>query len=87
MRPFGPNGMLGGDADTDPVLTHRLRAALAELNPEVPVDRKASSRNASPNSPPSSTNSPNKPTNSPPQSKLFSESSIADMFTEHEASQ
>ena len=36
---FGPDGTLGRDADTDPVLTHRLRVALAELNPEVPVDR------------------------------------------------
>ena len=36
---FGPDGTLGRDADTDPVLTHRLRSALVELNPEVPLDR------------------------------------------------
>ena len=34
---FGPDGTLGRDSQSDVVLVHRLREALTELNPNIPV--------------------------------------------------
>ncbi len=43
---FRHGGTLGRDSRTDVVLTHRLRAALARLNPDVPEDARTNALGA-----------------------------------------